>query len=212
MIYKFRITHWNCSKFANFIRGAKKPRALEYHQWEKWHEDAQSKHPLRYWMAEKLLTILQDIIMFPVDLFRHIKFYINNRFRYKSHIIETNLPKGEYHEIDEKILYGCFNELVKYVEIECAWVYGKVKENKPLYIFKNGSCKAAGLDYLDWAMKDKYKGKLTNFAKNCKEIKRLYLWWTTKRPNRKNPFLDKWAAEDDKMLSDLINIRRSLWI
>jgi hypothetical protein len=67
------------------------------------------------------------------------------------------------------------------------------------------------MDYLDWGMKYKYKGKLTPFAKSCKEIKRLYVWWTEKRPKRKNPELDKWYDEDDKMLMDLIKIRRSLW-
>ncbi len=209
---KPRFYHWTCSKFADFIRGIKKPYALGLDEWDQWHKSAKQKHPVRYWIAETGLRKLQNLIYFPYDIYHTIKTYIGNRFVDKLHYLHTGLKPGEYYDLDHRILHGLFNELVIYVETECAWTYGKPKEVKHLYKFKNGSCKQAGLDYLDWGIKDKYKGKLTPFAKSCKEIKRLYIWWTEKRPNRKNPYLDKWYEEDTKMLVDLINIRKDLWI
>jgi hypothetical protein len=206
-----RFYHWTCSKFADFIRGTKKPLALGWDEWDQWHKSAKEKHPLRYWIAETGLKKLQNTIYYPYDMYHTIKIYIQNRFVDKLHYLHTGLKPGEYNDLDYRILHGLFNELVIYVERECAWSYGKPKEIKHLYKFKNGSCKQAGLDYLDWGIKDKYKGKLTPFAKSCKEIKRLYIWWTEKRSNRKNPYLDKWYEEDTKMLVDLINIRKDLW-
>ncbi len=207
-----RFYHWTCSKFADSIRGTKKPYALGWDEWDQWHKSAKQKHPVRYWIAETGLKKLQNLIYYPYDIYHTIKTYIRNRFIDKLHYLHTGLKPGEYHDLDYRILHGLFNELVIYVETECAWSYGKPKEVKHLYKFKDGSCKQAGLDYLNWGIKDKYKGKLTTFAKSCKEIKRLYLWWTVKRPQRKNPYLDKWYEEDTKMLVDLINIRKDLWI
>lgn len=207
-----RFYHWTCSKFADFIRGEKKPPALGFDEWDKWHESAKKKRPFRYWIAETLLKKIQDIVYFPYDIYHTVKTYIRNRYFDKLHYLHTGLKPGEYYDLDHRILHGLFNELIIYVETECAWTYGKPEQVKHHYKFKNGSCKQAGLDYLDWGIKDKHKGKLTNFAKSCKEIKRLYLWWTEKRPQRKNPYLDKWYDEDTKMLIDLINIRKDLWI
>ena len=207
-----RFYHWTCSKFADSIRGTKKPYALGWDEWNQWHKSAKQKHPVRYWIAETGLKKLQNLIYYPYDIYHTIKTYIRNRFIDKLHYLHTGLKPGEYHDLDYRMLHGLFNELVIYVETECAWSYGKPKEVKHLYKFKDGSCKQAGLDYLNWGIKDKYKGKLTTFAKSCKEIKRLYLWWTVKRPQRKNPYLDKWYEEDTKMLVDLIKIRKDLWI
>ncbi len=207
-----RFYHWTCSKFADSIRGTKKPYALGWDEWDQWHKSAKQKHPVRYWIAETGLKKLQNLIYYPYDIYHTIKTYIRNRFIDKLHYLHTGLKPGEYHDLDYRMLHGLFNELVIYVETECAWSYGKPKEVKHLYKFKDGSCKQAGLDYLNWGIKDKYKGKLTTFAKSCKEIKRLYLWWTVKRPQRKNPHLDKYYEEDTKMLVDLINIRKDLWI
>ena len=49
-----RINYWSCSKFADFIRGEKKPFALSWEDWEKWRADNKKKHPCRYWIAEEV--------------------------------------------------------------------------------------------------------------------------------------------------------------
>jgi hypothetical protein len=179
-----RTNYWNCSKFANLIRGTKKPFALEFKEWAVWHKEAKNKHPIRYWIAEKLLKKLQNLVYFPYDTFNKIKYYYKNRFVSKTHFLKTGLKPGVYHELDDRILNGLFNELVDFVECENAYM-NKALENKK-YVFKKGRCAEAGLDRLKWASKLKYKNKLTTQAINAKKILKLYCWWK-KRPDRPLP-------------------------
>jgi hypothetical protein len=192
-----RINYWNCSKFADFIRGTKKPLALEWKQWGEWKSEQKKQRPIRFWLSETGLNMLQNFCMFPADVYREIKYYIHNRWIDKTHYIKTGFKPGHYYELDYKILHGLFNELVDLVEIEFAYLstYDKTKN----YNFKRGRCVEAGLDYLDWACnikynedylvdkKDKLYGKLTPQALASQKIKELYTWWKDIRPNRPEP-------------------------
>ena len=40
---KSRIHYWSCSKFADFIRGEKKPYALEWGKWDEWNKEQERK-------------------------------------------------------------------------------------------------------------------------------------------------------------------------
>ena len=49
----------------------------------------------------------------------------------------------------------------------------------------------------DWGVHsgDKGYGELTGQAKNAREVKELYLWWTTVYPNRPDPYVvSGWSA------------------
>lgn len=240
LLYRIRTDYWSCSSFANFIRGTKKPYALEWKAWEKWRIKAQARHPYRYWMAENLLDSLQDIAMFPIDVYNTIKVYICNRFIDKTHYIKTGLKPGDYYEFDTRILYGLFNELVDFVEIELAHLI--VSDRKKRYKFKNNRCVEASYDYFDWATNLTYNedygilpddpdyGKLTDQAISTIKIKNLYEWWKIERPNRVDPFktvTEKTHGKDyfifinevekgyeqidtDKLI-ELIKIRHKLW-
>lgn len=233
-----RLNYWSCSKLADKIRGTPKPTALEWDAWDKWHTKAEKKHPIRYWVAEELLTKLQDIICWPSDVIYTIRIYIRNRFIDQTHVLKTGLKKGEYYDFDTRILYGLFNELVDLVEIEYASL--AYDENKQ-YKFVRGRCVEAGLDYLKWACdlrydvnygvdkSNKHYGKLTHQATAARKVSKLYHWWKN-RPNRQDPhdlfnkkkdgekyFLkidqmeQDYYDEDNKMLIELIKIRDSLW-
>lgn len=234
-----RLNYWNCSKFANYIRGIPKPVALEFEAWDRWHDDQKQKHPWRYWIAEKLLVKLQNIINFPLDLVYTIRVYIRNRFIDQTHILKTGLKPGEYYDLDTRILYGLFNELVDLVEIEYASMSKWNKEKS--YKFTGGRCIEAGLDYLRWASsltygtdfglkkKDKDYNKPTPQAISAQKIYKLYVWWKnrdkredphgmfTKEKDGKNYFMKiddlerMHYKEDNKMLIELIKIRESLW-
>lgn len=235
---KLRINYWTCSKFANFVRGSKKPSSLTSEDWNKWHKETKEKNPWRYWLAEDFLKILQDICYFPYDIYRTIKSYIRNRFIDKIHYLKTDLEPGQYYDLDTRILHGLFNELVDFVEIELASLMRYYKDKN--YKFKKGRCVQAGLDHLDWAIsltygndfnldkKDPKYNESTPQAKSSKKILELYNWWKN-RPNRVDPFdvhkkeNDKnwykkvnkmenfYEKEDTKMLIELIKIRNSLW-
>ena len=230
-MYRSRWNYWSCSKVADYIRGTNKPFALGSSEWDEWNDDAKKKHPIRYYLAETGLNVLQDIIYFPYDVYHTVEVYVRNRWIDKTHIIKTGLEPGQYHEFDTKILHGVFNELVDYVESELAHTM-KCYEDKN-YKFKNGRCKQAGLDHLDWAIGLTYGenygmyehhpdyNKPTRQAISAMAIKELYLWWTEKRPNR--PDLDnlsfdeinqieiQYDQEDTDMLIKLICIRKEIW-
>jgi hypothetical protein len=192
-----RFDRWNCSKIADIIRGSKKPFALGWREWDVWHEDAKKKHPLRYYLAETGLKTLQNILYFPYDIYNTIDIYVRNRWIDKTHMIKTGLKPGQYYEFDTKVLHGLFNELVDYVEVELAHTMKAYKDRD--YKFKNGRCKQAGLDHLDWAcalrmgtdfnldLDDPDYDKPTRQAISSQKIKDLYLWWTEIRPLRLDP-------------------------
>jgi hypothetical protein len=204
-----RINYWTCSKFADFIRGEKKPFALEWGAWDDYYSDLKKRKPIRYWIAEKLLRHLQNIIYYPYDLYNEIKFYIHNRWIDKTHYLKTGLRPGGYHEFDERILHGLFNELVDHVEIELAHLSRWDTTKK--YKFKNGRCLEAVDDYFKWAnnlkeKNDKGRKVLTPQAHDARRVQKLYEWWKNKRPNRPDPYevsgWNKVCKVDDKSLFD----------
>jgi hypothetical protein len=189
---KNRINYWTCSKFADFIRGEKKPFALEWGAWDDYYKDLKRRKPIRYWMTEVMLKHLQNILYYPYDIYNETKFYIHNRWRDKTHYLKTGLRPGGYHEFDERILHGLFNELVDYVEIELAHLSRWDITKK--YKFKNGRCLEAVDDYFKWAnnlkqKNDKGQKVLTPQAHDARKVQKLYEWWKNKRPNRPDPYV-----------------------
>jgi len=196
---KSRMNYWSCSRFADFIRGEKKPFALEWGKWEEWKKEQKKKRPIRFWLAEEGLSKLQNFVMFPMDVYDEIKYYISNRWITKTHYLKTGLKPGHYYELDYRILHGLFNELVDFVEIEYAHLAKwSLKKGTKDYKFKRGRSIEAGLAYLKWACSLKYNkdwgvdkkdpkyGKPTHQAIKAQKIKELYLWWKD-RPNRPEP-------------------------
>jgi hypothetical protein len=200
MMLHQRIHPWSCSRIADFIRGEKKPYALEWGKWDEWNKEQRKKRPFRFWLSEDVLPKLQDLVMFPADIYTDIRYYIDNRWITKTHYLKTGLRPGHYYDLDYRILHGLFNELVDYVEIEYAhlakWSLKKGTKN---YKFKHGRSIEAGLDYLNWACSLKYNkewglekkdpkyGKPTSQALNAQKIGKLYMWWKEVRPNRPEP-------------------------
>jgi len=195
---KNRIHYWSCSKFADWVRGTKKPVALTIEEWDDWKKENKAKRPFRFWLSDTFLGKLQNFFYFPHDLYREIRHYYDNRFVTKTHYLKTGLKPGDYHELDTRIMYGLFNELVEFVEGEQAWL-NHISHKEKKFKFKNGKCPEAGLDYLDWAMnlkydssygmtkKDKDFGKPTPQAIDAKKTLELYKWWKETRPNRPDP-------------------------
>ena len=194
-----RIHYWTCSKAADFIRGEKKPFALEWGAWDDYYTDLKKRKPIRYWITEKMLKHLQNIVYYPYDLYNETKFYIRNRWIDKTHYLKTGLKPGGYHEFDERILHGLFNELVYYVEMELAHL--SLWDTTKKYNFKKGRCVEAAYDYFKWENnlrydensgmlpEDEQYGQLTDQAIKSRKIQELYEWWTIIRPNRPDPYL-----------------------
>jgi hypothetical protein len=215
-----RSNYWSCSPLADWIRGTAKPYAETGEGWDEWRERAKTQYPVRYWIAEEGLDILQDIVNWPMDKIHSIRYYINNRWITRSHALTAHprdIPRGEWRDVGNRFLPCLFNELVDFVEVEQAWHNvlwdkEKLKEFGPPWYRKwfglrGWRSRESGLDYLNWAGElrigedwgvdpdDKDYGQLTPQAKNAREIKELYLWWTEVYPNRPDPYdASGWTA------------------
>ena len=200
---KNRLHHWTCSRVAEYILGEKKPLALEWDAWDKYYIDLQKRKPIRYWISQKFLKYLQNILYYPYDIYHSIRVYIRNRWIDKLQYLDTGLKPGHYYEFDDRILHGLFNELVNFVEIELAHL--SLWDQHKKYKFKNGRCIEAAYDYFDWASKLKdtnEKGKkiVSRQAKDARRIKKLYEWWKNVRPNRIDPSVKSgWDKEYEEI-------------
>lgn len=199
-LIRSRIHYWSSSKFANWIRGENKPYALEWHKWDEWYKEQKQKRPIRYWLSDTFLKKLQDIVYFPVDVYRTVKIYIRNRYIDKIQYLHTGLKLGEYYDLDYRILHGLFNELVDFVELELASLSRWDKEKN--YKFVKGRCQEAQDDYFRWANHLKHQDQLTEQAIASRKIKELYEWWKYIRPQRKNPYSDPSFGDIDDILDN----------
>lgn len=197
--------YWSCTDFADKVRGTEKPYAAGWDEWDKWHETAKKSHPIRYWVVEKMFDKIQDIIYSPITLWYNIRYYINNRFITKTHVLKTSLEKGVWHDLDNRIFDALCTELVEYVEVELAWrtyldtksLHGKY--NVPWVFYRKFRSSELGLDNLYWQctlvyneyIKDKtdplYNTK-TPQAKAAQEILEIYNWIKNIYPNRPDPY------------------------
>lgn len=206
-----RNNYWSCSKFADWVRGKPKLSAGTSDEWHEWETEAKGYHPVRYWIAEEALDAVQNFIWWPIDRIYDVKYYINNRWVTRTHSLTAHprdIKPGEWQDVGNRFLPCLFNELVDFVEIETAWSHiawsdeNCQKYNVPFwgrgwFRWRTWRCPQAGLDHLDWAMTLTNNdwcepdhpdyGKPTGQAIRAKEIKELYVWWTTVYPNRPDP-------------------------
>ena len=217
-----RSNYWSCSKFADWLRGTGKPSAAGGDEWDEWHGSAKQKHPIRYWLAEEGLDAIQNFINWPVDKLYSVKYYIVNRWIDQSHALVAHphhIKPGDWRDMDTRILYCLFDELVDFVEIETAysnyrWDEEKQKGMKWWQVGKwrtrTWRSPEAGIDHLKWQMTltdeewldadKKHEAKPTRQATGAQEILELYTWWKEVYPNRPDPYdVSGWSDYcDDK--------------
>ena len=88
-IHRGRSNYWSCSELSRKLRAwfgvSEKPRVASMDDWEEWEIANRSKFGWR--LTEVYLNKVQDVVMFPLDIFNSIKIYINNRFVTKTHYL-----------------------------------------------------------------------------------------------------------------------------
>jgi hypothetical protein len=221
-----RANYWTCSKLADKIRGTIKPKALEMSGWSEWKKESKKTSPIRYWIAEEGLDYLQDFIYWPYDQFNEIRYYINNRWITKSHALTAHpkdIKPGKWCDVGYRFLPCLFNELVDFVEIECAYHHvlwddeAKKKYETPWWRtsflkFRKWRCPEAGIAYFEWASTLTYDetvydeslyGTPTPQAVSAIEVLELYRWWKDVYPNRPDPYdASGWTELCDKRRTD----------
>jgi hypothetical protein len=205
--------YWTCSKFADWLRGTAKGGAKTSEGWGEWETHAKAAYPIRWWLAEEGLDIIQNIVYFIPDKLHAVKYYINNRYITRTHALTAHprdIKPGTWHDLGNRFLPCLFNELQDFVEVELAWWHlawsGKderAKYNMPWWAVgwwrvRTWRCPQAGLDNLEWQRQLRWKedevgkdsdnlGKLTPQAIKAQEILDLYNWWTKVYRNRPDP-------------------------
>lgn len=207
------------------------PKYATIQEWQYWEETSKKENPFIYWFLGDFLYKLEHIAMSPYNLFDSFRVYVRNRFFDKTHTLQTRLKKGRYWEIDTKILHGCFEALVDFVEIEnttmMLWTnneeakkYWRYKSR--IFRFKSIRSRELGLKYLRTT-----SGTDPEYVvcqKRDQEIIDLYLWWKDERPKRVDPYMLKdtpitsiieldtqQEEEDTEKLKQLIGLRGGLW-
>lgn len=215
--------YWTCSKFADWLRGTTKGEAKTAEGWDEWEKRAKAAYPIRWWLAEEGLDILQKIVFWPTDKLYAIKYYINNRWVTRTHALTASprdIPRGEWRDVGNRFLPCLFNELRDFVEVELAWWHlawnseERHKYNAPWWAFgwfrwRTWRCPQAGLDNLKWQSELRWSAnelgegsdlvdKPTYQAEKALEILALYKWWTEVYPNRPDPHdASGWSAYCD---------------
>ena len=160
--------YWTCSQLADRLRGTKKLSAGTSDEWDEWEQQAKAAHPVRWWIAEEGLDILQKIVYYIPDKIYSFKYYINNRYITRTHCLTAHprdIKPGKWQDVGNRFLPCLFNELVDFVEVELAWLHiacsnedEKKKYKAPFWAtgwfrWRTWRCKQAGLDNLDWQSK-----------------------------------------------------------
>ena len=230
-VYRHRNSYWSCSAFAGWVRqhfsAAPKPHCGTAEEWVAWRNKSREQNDWVYWFTESFLDDVQNFVMFPRDVMESIRIWFRNRFVTRTHLINTRLSKGKWHETDERLIHGLFELFCDFIELETAGMAMWNDENRKEYLsklpwwkkidwlnFKEVRSRELGIKHLEWAASLKHDeewdnpgdpdyGQPTGQALAAKEQLALYLWWRDVRPKRVDPYeamvLPNWAAGEDIM-------------
>lgn len=203
--------YYSGSRFFRWLRVSvfkvAKPEALEWGGWAKWDAKTKAERPVAYFFTETLPDWLEKPAEWLIDPIYEVKYYVVNRWVDKTHVLESKLEKGKWHEFETRLLHCMFDELVNHVEIEMAWSHiawsdreERKKYHAPWYATgwfrtRTWRCPEAALDHLHWEQGLVWKaeevgedselvGQRTHQAVKADEILALYTWWKEVRPKR----------------------------
>lgn len=151
-------------------------------------------------LVERIIDKLQDIVMFPSDLFYSIRIYFKNS-KGNTHVLDGGLEKGQWYDLTGRIPLCLFNELEKFIEKEKGL---ETHEWEKTLTFDE-----------DWGVESdnlKY-GTLTPQALAAIEQDEIYQWWKENKGKNDVDFEneDTYLKQEEEMLIRLIKIRNSLW-
>lgn len=170
---RLRPRYWSCSQLADTIRGVRSPRMATLEEWDRWRSNARAQRPVRYWLADTGLTTLQNVIMFPLDVWENVRDYLLKRFVYQYNTFRAlpiDIGPADYADFGDRILPVVFGAF-------CRWVNAVGIEH-----FKWASTLTYDDEWLDRS--DERWGRPTPQAEDAREVLVLYYWWQTERRQR----------------------------
>jgi len=196
-----------CDSLAKKL-GLNRPQWGTSQQWREWEASQKAIRPIRYWTWYYAQEAVMWAEIWLVDKPNRLHSWLYCALT-GAHVMKSKSIKlGDWEEFDVKLLHCCFDEIVDFVEIECASMM-------------EGKGWKAGFEYL----------KVTEDY----ETMALYNWWKHERPERIEPHelveydenfnekpgsiscddyerieKDQWD-EDTEMLIRLIRHRGRIW-
>ena len=120
-----RSNYWSLGKTATWLRKLggvpPMPASGTSKEWSDYHKAAKKAAPFVNWLADDCLDGIQKFVCWPKDKLYSFGYYVSNRFVAQTHMLNTGLKPG-YHEVDQRLLHGMFETLVRFVEEEKAWM------------------------------------------------------------------------------------------
>lgn len=198
-----RLQYWSCTKFAHWLRrklGAPEtPESASGEEWDQWRRESK-KHRLAHWLTEEALDAVQNFVNYPTDVLNKVRAYVKNRFSDKMHYLSTRLKKGQYYDVDTRLLHGLFETLVDFVEIEKAHMQLICGDGPRPFRYRwwglrwmSYRSRELGMKHLEWEITldspelDEYQASPIQ-AQTAREIIALYTWWKDIYPNRVDPY------------------------
>lgn len=121
LFYRSRYSSWKYSKLAKWLEtkaGLQPPICATREDWRTWRQETAKKFPVTYYITRTVLPYVQNVVMFPSDVYFSISIYVKNRFVDKMHVLRTGLPVGSYYDLDYRILCAVFTSFVEFIEKE----------------------------------------------------------------------------------------------
>jgi hypothetical protein len=191
------------------LLGVDAPPSMSMGGWGRWHRDLKQKKPVAYFFAFTLRGHAKAFYGATLGRFFGLVRSFRNRFIDRTHCLTSEtLERGQWHDLDTRILHCLMDELVRFVEIDLAHRW-QISEGVDSHRSADH-----GLRYLDWAatlMVPKWHEETgqevdsetpTDQATGAIETKAIYLWWSKTRPARPAPDeavgLDAFCREMDQ--------------
>lgn len=191
-----RMSYWAHSNLVAWMMPEESKEPKSFTNMDEMMDRLNTKDPL----AERIIDKLQDIAMFPSDLFYSIRIYFKNS-KGNTHILDGGLEKGQWYDLTGRIPLCLFNELEKFIEKEKGL---ETHEWEKTLTFDE-----------DWGVypDDEKYGKLTHQALATIEQDAIYSWWKENKGRKDVDFENEedYLKQEEEMLIRLIKIRNSLW-
>ena len=196
------IREWIGKRMSKLRLRVPKPEYSTMKGWKEWEDNARAEQPLAFWLNETVPEWLRDVKSSITSPLNNARYWIRMRVFDRYHIINTRLKPG-YSDADTRMLYGMFNLLVDFIEVDKAWMHvvfdnaERAKRKHPWWSrgwtrFKSYRDPDAGLAHLAWEMTLgdpdlPIEQRADTQARDAREQLELYKWWKEIRPARPDP-------------------------
>lgn len=204
MLHRSRFRYWSHSwvsvLIGKLLGAPPRPKWGTMEEWAAYNKNRRKNFPLLE-ITENILHKLQNIYMFPSDVYHSIRIYIRNRFIDKLHVLDTGLKKGAYASYDYRLLHGIFNSFVQFIENE--------------QTLKNLKWEITLVNEFEWLPREEALihpdyGKPCPQAIAGQEKLALYTWWKEIRPARVDGYelsgFAKWSKENKDEDDDIFSL------